>query len=177
MDGRLLLSRVVRKSQTFAEIYKGDGEKTLVQVDCLTPEVTPRPLVGLLCNDLLVLCKDPSQGENPHTTYDLWAVLRMQTVPQPASVVHGNSESFELLNLDAFRGLLCAIALRVVDNKAVLYFEAASTSEALTWTRGNVSFATSVELPADSRSTSYQHAHPSITMTVLFIVAPIRGRL
>lgn len=93
MDGRLLLSRVVRKSQTFAEIYKGDGEKTLVQVDCLTPELTPRPLVGLLCNDLLVLCKDPSQGENPNTTYDLWAVLRMQTVPQPASVVHGNSKS------------------------------------------------------------------------------------
>lgn len=120
MDGRLTLSRVVRKSQTFAEIYKADGEKTLVQVDCLTPELTPRPLVGLLCNDLLVLCKDPSQGENPHTPYDLWAVLRMQTVPQPASVVHGNT-------------------LRVVDNKAVLYFEAGSTSEALTWSRGQFS--------------------------------------
>jgi hypothetical protein len=117
MDGRLTLSRVVRKSQTFAEIYKADGEKTLVQVDCLTPELTPRPLVGLLCNDLLVLCKDPSHGENPNASYDLWAVLRMQTVAEPASVRHGST-------------------LRVVDNKAVLYFEAASTSEALTWCRG-----------------------------------------
>ncbi|KAF8323058.1 hypothetical protein DL93DRAFT_2070483 [Clavulina sp. PMI_390] len=116
MDGRLTLSRVVRKSQAFAEIYKADREKTIVQVDCLTTEVTPRPLVGLLCNDLLVLCKDPSHGGDPNTYYDLWAVLRMQTVPQPASVVHGST-------------------LRVVDNKAVLYFDAASTSEALTWCR------------------------------------------
>lgn len=131
MDGRLTLSRVVRKSQTFAEIYKADGEKTLVQVDCLTPEVTPRPLVGLLCNDLLVLCKDPSHGENPNTAYDLWAVLRMQTAPQPASVVHGST-------------------LRVVDNKAVLYFEAASTSEALTWSRGELTLNSHVISPLTS---------------------------
>lgn len=101
MDGHLNLSKVVRKSQTFSEIYKGDGEKTLVQVDCLAPEATLRPLVALLCNDLLVLCKDPSGGTVKAATYDLWAVLRMQTVPQPASVVHGSSKYYLFERSDA----------------------------------------------------------------------------
>lgn len=116
MDGHMNLSRVVRKSATFAEVFKPDGERTLVQVECLSPEVTPRPLVALLCNDMLVLCKDPSHGKDPNSPYDLWAVLRMQTSLQPASVVHGST-------------------LRLVDNKAILYFEAATTSDALTWSR------------------------------------------
>lgn len=86
------LSRVVRKSATYAQVIKPDGEKSLVQVECLSPELTPRPLLALLCNDMLVLCKDPSHGSDPNACYDLWAVLRMQTTGQPASVVHGNSE-------------------------------------------------------------------------------------
>ena len=129
------LSRVVRKSATFAEVFKPDGERTLVQVECLSPEVTPRPLVALLCNDMLVLCKDPSHGKDPNSPYDLWAVLRMQTSLQPASVVHGSSKcrfsSFE----PTFEPFL-HLALRLVDNKAILYFEAATTSDALTWSRG-----------------------------------------
>ncbi len=75
MDGHVNLSRVVRKSATFAEVFKPDGERTLMQVECLAPELTPRPLVALLCNDMLVLCKDPSHGNL-----------------QPASVVHGSSK-------------------------------------------------------------------------------------
>jgi hypothetical protein len=43
---------------------------------------------------LLVLCRDPSDGQDPLSAVDLWAVLRMQTLPQPASIVHGNGESF-----------------------------------------------------------------------------------
>jgi len=116
MDGNLKLSRVVRKNATFAEVFKPDGERALVQVDCLQPELTPRPLIALLCNDMLVLCKDPSQGSDKNAEYDLWAVLRMQTTAQPASVVHGST-------------------LRLVDNRAILYFDAASTSDALTWSR------------------------------------------
>ncbi|KAF8338004.1 uncharacterized protein EI90DRAFT_3041285 [Cantharellus anzutake] len=85
MDGHLSLSRVVRKSATYAEVFKPDGER-------------------------------PSQGKDPICPYDLWAVLRMQTSLQPASVVHGST-------------------LRLVDNKAILYFEAATTSDALTWSR------------------------------------------
>lgn len=55
--------------------------------------MTPRALIGVLCNDLLVLCRDPSEGQDPGCQVDLWAVLRMQTLPQPASIVHGNGMS------------------------------------------------------------------------------------
>ncbi|KAJ7597234.1 hypothetical protein C8J56DRAFT_919557 [Mycena floridula] len=116
MDGPLLLTRVVRKAMVSFEAINGQGDSSTVQVDCLAPELTPRPLMGVLCNDLLVLCRDPSEGQDPASFVDLWAVLRMQTLPQPASIVHGN-------------------ALRLVDNKAILYFDAPSPSDALNWFR------------------------------------------
>jgi hypothetical protein len=90
MDGPLLLTRVVRKAIVSFEAINAQGDASTVQVDCLAPELTPRPLVGILCNDLLVLCRDPSEGQDPASCVDLWAVLRMQTLPQPASIVHGN---------------------------------------------------------------------------------------
>ncbi|KAF8912848.1 hypothetical protein CPB84DRAFT_1841295 [Gymnopilus junonius] len=116
MDGRLLLTRVVRKAVVSFEAINAQGDASTVQVDCLAPELTPRPLIGILCNDLLVLCRDPSDGQDPTSHVDLWAVLRMQTLPQPASIVHGNS-------------------LRLVDNKAILYFDAPTPSDALNWYR------------------------------------------
>jgi len=116
MDGPLLLTRVVRKTVVSFESFNAQGDASSVQVECLSPELTPRPLVGILCNDLLVLCRDTSDGKDPNSYVDLWAVLRMQTLPQPASIVHGN-------------------ALRLVDNKAILYFDAPSPSEALNWFR------------------------------------------
>ncbi|KAH7924879.1 hypothetical protein BV22DRAFT_1012330 [Leucogyrophana mollusca] len=116
MDGPLLLTRVVRKTVVSFETFNAQGDASAVQVDCLAPELTPRPLVGVLCNDLLVLCRDPSEGKDPLSYVDLWAVLRMQTLPQPASIVHGN-------------------ALRLVDNKAILYFDAPTPSDALNWYR------------------------------------------
>ncbi|KAJ7492899.1 hypothetical protein FB451DRAFT_1336695 [Mycena latifolia] len=116
MDGQLLLTRVVRKAMVSFEAINAQGDPCTVQVDCLAPELTPRALVGILCNDLLVLCRDPSEGQDPACFVDLWAVLRMQTLPQPASIVHGN-------------------ALRLVDNKAILYFDAPSPSDALNWYR------------------------------------------
>ncbi|KAF9243943.1 hypothetical protein BU15DRAFT_72053 [Melanogaster broomeanus] len=116
MDGPLLLTRVVRKTVVSFETVSPLGDVSVVQVDCLSPELTRRPLTGILCNDLLVLCRDPSEGRDPMSSVDLWAVLRMQTLPQPASIVHGNT-------------------LRIVDNKAILYFDAPSPSDALTWFR------------------------------------------
>ncbi|KAI6134009.1 hypothetical protein EV401DRAFT_1437150 [Pisolithus croceorrhizus] len=116
MDGPLMLTRVVRKTVVSFEIFNAQGDASAVQVECLAPELTPRPLIGILCNDLLVLCRDPSDGKDPRSHVDLWAVLRMQTLPQPASIVHGN-------------------ALRIVDNKAILYFDAPSPSDALKWFR------------------------------------------
>jgi len=90
MDGRLQLTRVVRKIADYFEVAGTNGERALVSVECLAPEVTPRLLTAILCNDLLVLCKDPSGGRDPSGPVDLWAVLRMQTVSQPASIVHGS---------------------------------------------------------------------------------------
>lgn len=92
MDGRLYLTRVVRKATVAFEIIDSQGDASTVQVECLSPELTPRSLVGVLCNDLLVLCRDPSDGQDPNCQVDLWAVLRMQTLPQPASIVHGNGK-------------------------------------------------------------------------------------
>lgn len=116
MDGPLLLTRVVRKATIAFEVIDSQGDTSPIQVECLSPEQTPRSLLGVLCNDLLVLCRDPSDGKDLLSIVDLWAVLRMQTLPQPASIVHGN-------------------VLRIVDNKAILYFEASSTSVALNWFR------------------------------------------
>lgn len=90
MDGPLLLTRVVRKVSIPFELIDGQGDSATIQVDCLSPEQTPRTLLGVLCNDLLVLCRDSTDGKDLLSPVDLWAVLRMQTLPQPASIVHGN---------------------------------------------------------------------------------------
>ncbi|KAF7354911.1 DH domain-containing protein [Mycena sanguinolenta] len=130
MDGQLLLRRVVRKASASFEVINAQGHPCTVQVNCLAPELTPRPLVGILCNDLLVLCRDPSQGQDPTCDVDLWAVLRMQTVPRPASIVDEN-------------------ALRLVDNEAILYFDAPSPSDALNWYR-----AINLHIPRSQRTFS-----------------------
>ena len=95
MDGKLTLTRIVRKQTMAFEVLDSHGDKANVAVDCLAPELTPRPLYGVLCNDLFVLCRDPSNGLDPNSPVDLWAVLRMQTMPQPTSIVHGHSECLE----------------------------------------------------------------------------------
>lgn len=135
MDGKLLLTRVVRKAVVSFEAINAQGDASTVQVDCLAPELTPRPLIGILCNDLLVLCRDPSDGKDPNSWVDLWAVLRMQTLPQPASIVHGNG-TFTTCRFKVLP-LIHPAALRLVDNKAILYFDAPSPSDALNWYRGS----------------------------------------
>ncbi len=136
MDGRLLLTRVVRKTAVDFEAINAHGDATSVKVDCLAPELTPRPLVGILCNDLLVLCRDPTDGNDPVSVVDLWAVLRMQTLPQPASIVHGNGKQYSQMELRINTHQACPAVLRLVDNKAILYFDAPSPSDALNWYRG-----------------------------------------
>lgn len=135
MDGPLLLTRVVRKAMVSFEAINAQGDASTVQVDCLAPELTPRPLVGILCNDLLVLCRDPSEGQDPSSCVDLWAVLRMQTLPQPASIVHGNGIRLTSYSIHGLPNA-SSPALRLVDNKAILYFDAPSPSDALNWYRG-----------------------------------------
>lgn len=92
MDGSLKLSKVARKKHEYCQSFHANGEATVIQVEFLEVESTPRDLAAILCNDLLVLCKDPSKGKDKHANVDLWAVLRMQTLPQPASIVNGRRE-------------------------------------------------------------------------------------
>ncbi|KAJ1301404.1 hypothetical protein OPQ81_008665 [Rhizoctonia solani] len=112
MDGRLQLVRLVKKVNSRADVPNPEGGFNQVEVPCLSSDSNPKQLVAILCNDLLVLCKELPGVEQ----VELWAVLRMQTMAQPASIVSGNG-------------------LRIVDNKAILYFNTQSTSEALTWQR------------------------------------------
>jgi len=148
MDGNLLLTRVVRKAVVSFEAINAQGDASTVQVDCLAPELTPRPLIGILCNDLLVLCRDPSEGQDPLSPVDLWAVLRMQTLPQPASIVHGNC-AFLCLVAYMSTSQCYTTALRLVDNKAILYFDAPSPSAALNWYRGKLSFCAYFKILVD----------------------------
>lgn len=102
-----MLTRVVRKASIPFEVIDGQGDPTTIQVECLSPEQTPRSLLGILCNDLLVLCRDPSDGRDPASHVELWAVLRMQTLPEPASIVHGNGRLF-----NSFVDLIATYQLR-----------------------------------------------------------------
>lgn len=136
MDGPLLLTRVVRQVSVAFETVNPQGDSSTVQVDCLAPELTPRALIGILCNDLLVLCRDLSDGRDPTSPVDLWAVLRMQTLPQPASIVHGNGRFLRCEANPSMSETAYPLALRIVDNKAILYFDAPSSSDALNWFRG-----------------------------------------
>jgi hypothetical protein len=91
MDGSLQLIRVVRRNSIGFDVLNTEGDATEVFVDCLTPEDTERSLVGILCNDLLVLCKT-TPGQQLSNQVDLWAVLRMQTLSNPAGVLQGSSK-------------------------------------------------------------------------------------
>lgn len=135
MDGRLHLTRVVRKMTVTFEVLDSQGDASTVAVECLSPELTPRALTGVLCNDLLVLCRDPTEGVDPGSQVDLWAVLRMQTLPQPASIVHGNGKQSHPLYASFLK--VPVLVLRLVDNKAILYFETPTTTDALNWFRGS----------------------------------------
>src|ERR1700749_2538105 len=115
MDGALQLIRVVRRNSVPFDVLNTEGDAVEVHVDCLTPEDTPRSLVGILCNDLLVLCKNPPSGQQYSNQVDLWAVLRMQTLSPPASVIQGSSKSF-FTYLHNRPLLTVSQALRVVDN-------------------------------------------------------------
>lgn len=112
LDGALILTRIVKKQTDYVEVtlpIVDDGDntvtstKSVVAIECLAdPETLSTPLVGVLTSDLLVLCKtqpDPAgkvktdaQGLAKDGTVDLFAVLRMQTKSQPATIVNGCCE-------------------------------------------------------------------------------------
>ena len=107
MDGALTLIRLVKKASSFVEVNSTlvvDNEQTItsskvvVPVEYIVPEPMDRPMMLVLCSDLLVLVQQRPGQDNWEGQVDLFNVLRMATLREPASIVHGN-------------------VLRVVDNK------------------------------------------------------------
>lgn len=121
MDGPLTLTRIVKRHITFVQTGPGsDPSMSVLQVDSLQQDAANKSIIALLCSDLMVLCRDPNNASESDGKglVDLYAVLRMQGSGGPAaSVVQGST-------------------LRVVDTRAILYFQAPSTSDALIWSRG-----------------------------------------
>jgi hypothetical protein len=127
LDGPLKLIRLVKKASSFVEVdnpnpiddglggdgdatvmpsssRSGGGAKAVVPVEYIAPEPMERPMMLILCTDLMVLVQQRPGAEGWEGTVDLFNVLRMATVREPASVVNGN-------------------VLRVLDNKVRRNFE------------------------------------------------------
>lgn len=129
LDGALTLVRVVKKSSAFAEVETPvalntiDGDSTIttskavVPVDFISPEPMDKPIMLILCSDMLVLVQKRST-EGWDGQVDLFSVLRMATLREPASVSTSNDR-----------------VLRVVDNKSIYYFNGGSASTTLQWSR------------------------------------------
>lgn len=101
LDGQLMITRNVKRSATLVEVPGSllvdenadrtiTNAKTVVQVETLIPEIMERPVLVLLASDMMLLCKDPSQGQDPDCAVELFAVLKLQTKPNPASVINGS---------------------------------------------------------------------------------------
>ncbi|WWC62684.1 uncharacterized protein I303_105281 [Kwoniella dejecticola CBS 10117] len=131
LEGPLSLIRLVKKASTFVETESNssflnmgpDNDKTLtsstsskvvVPVEYIKPELVDRQVMLVLCSDLMVLATQRNEGWEG--IVDLFNVLRMATLREPASIVHGN-------------------VLRVVDNKSIYYFNGASHENTIQWCR------------------------------------------
>lgn len=114
LDGALTLIRVVKKASAFVEIdmatqlRSADGESTItgskavIPVEFIKPEPMEKAIMLILCSDMLVLVQQRAdQGWDGQV--DLFSVLRMATVREPASVSASNDR-----------------VLRVVDNRVSL---------------------------------------------------------
>lgn len=111
LDGSLNLLRLVKKSSSFIEVDTtsiGDGEstimptKSIVPVEYIKPEPVDKSMILILCTDLMVLVQPRVGDGSKEGMVDLFNVLRMSTVREPASIVYGD-------------------VLRVVDNKVSFY--------------------------------------------------------
>ncbi|WWD18566.1 hypothetical protein CI109_103019 [Kwoniella shandongensis] len=122
LEGALTLIRLVKKASTYVECDSSfpDGEQTItsskvvVPVEYIKPELVDRQVMLVLCSDLMVLATQ--RGEGWEGVVDLFNVLRMATLREPASIVHGN-------------------VLRVVDNKSIYYFNGTSHDNTQQWCR------------------------------------------
>lgn len=127
LDGALQLIRVVKKASSFVEVDSsptladGDltvtGTKAVIPVEYIQPEPMDKPIMLILCSDMLVLVQQRAT-EGWDGQVDLFSVLRMATLREPASVSASNDR-----------------VLRVVDNRSIYYFNGGSHATTLQWCR------------------------------------------
>lgn len=129
LDGALALVRVVKKASSYVEVdtpsikvnADGDstitGSKAVIPIEYINAEPMEKPIMLILCSDMLVLVQKRT-GEGWDGQVDLFSVLRMATLREPASVSSSNDR-----------------ILRVVDNKSIYYFNGGSHSSTLQWCR------------------------------------------
>ncbi len=140
MDGALNLIRIVKKASTFVEVDHTnvvDAEQTITQskavipVEYIAPEPMDRPMMLILCTDLLVLVQQRG-GKSWEGQVDLFNVLRMATLREPASIVHGNV----LRVVDNKVGsTLSSARVTLISYKSIYYFNGGSHSSSTQWCR------------------------------------------
>lgn len=100
MDGSLQLIRLVKKASSYVEVDNtilglGDGDatvmpsKAVVPVESIKIEPMNRSMILLLCSDLLVLAQPRAPEMGQESQVDLYHVMRMSTLKEPASA-NGN---------------------------------------------------------------------------------------
>jgi hypothetical protein len=99
MDGNLRFVRLVQKRQSFVEVdtnFVADGESTImpttsiVPVEHLKPEPSDIEMTIILCSDLMVLVQGREGDGANDGSLDLYQVLRMNTMREPACLVGEN---------------------------------------------------------------------------------------
>lgn len=98
LDGTLNLIRVAKRETSFIEIDNtsvpdadttigpGHSDKVMVPVDFIKPEPMDKEVTLILCSDMMVLVT--KHGEAWDGPVDLFGVLRMGTLREPASMVN-----------------------------------------------------------------------------------------
>lgn len=103
LDGTLVLQKFIKRVTHFVEVVEpaiDDGDNTIVPAkkSVVPVEVLEssdsglQKVVVVLTSDLMILCQ-MGASQDPEGPVDLYAVLRLQTKPQPASILPGTSRS------------------------------------------------------------------------------------
>jgi len=69
-DGLLLLTQVIHNMWVSLDTFTTLVDTPTMQVDT--------SLVGILCNNLLILCHDPPEGKDASSPVDLWDLMKLQ---------------------------------------------------------------------------------------------------
>lgn len=90
MDGTFELERIVRPIHHSIEISNESGEPQRILLETISTNSTREALIGILCSDMLVLCRAPTTLTETDGPVDLIDILHMRNSLEPASIVYGH---------------------------------------------------------------------------------------